>query len=69
MSDYLGNANNQKWEWKVGDGKAIIEVDHGNHKHELDVSTVTLEEISTKTNEVLGAAHAASHDKAHNNKK
>lgn len=60
MGDYLDNNSNDDWEWKVGDGKAIIEVDHGDHTHKLDLTDVTIDEISENTNQTLGDCHRKS---------
>ena len=61
MGDYL--ENNKKWEWKVSDDKAIIEVDHGDHYHNLDVSQIPASEFKDNANQYLGDAHrAAGHD-------
>ena len=58
MTDYFDN--NKKWEWKVTDDEAIIEVDHGDHTHQLDLSQIPAEDLNNNPNQYLGDAHRAS---------
>lgn len=57
MSDYFDN--NKKWEWKVDqeEGEAIVEVDHGDHTHKLDLTQIPAEELNENPNQYLGDAH------------
>lgn len=61
MSQYFDNQKN--WEWHVTEEKAEVVTDHGTHTHTLDLSKVSVGEISENTGKVLGDAHrAAPHD-------
>ena len=60
MTNYLDNKSNEKWEWKNDGTSSKIIVDHGDHYHELDVTDITLEQMTENTNQVLGDAHRAS---------
>ncbi|MBR3517877.1 MAG: hypothetical protein IKO10_16365 [Lachnospiraceae bacterium] len=63
MSDYFDNESNANASWNVTDDKVEYVVDHGDHTHSLDLTSVTLEEMYENTNQVMGDAHrAASHD-------
>ncbi len=57
MTNYF---DNNKCEFKVGDGKVEVVVDHGNHYHVLDISNATLEDMQNSPGTVMGAAHSAS---------
>ena len=58
MSDYF--KNNKKWEWKPEEGKAIVEVDHGDHTHRLDLTNTPVEDLNKNPNKLLGDAHRKS---------
>ena len=61
MSQYFDNQ--KSWEWHVTEEKAEVVTDHGTHTHTLDLSKVSVGEISENTGKVLGDAHrAAPHD-------
>lgn len=61
MSHYLDNQ--RSWEWHVTDDKAVVVTDHGNHTHTLDLTNVSIGDLSENTGKTLGDAHrAAAHD-------
>lgn len=61
MSHYLDNQTS--WEWHVDSKKAVVVTDHGTHTHTLDLTDVSVGELSDNPGKVLGDAHrAAPHD-------
>ena len=60
MSDYT--KNNKKTEWVVNqeEGTAKLNVDHGDHTHQLDLGQVPIDEITENPNKFYGDAHRAS---------
>lgn len=61
MSHYFDNQ--KSWEWHVTDDKAVVITDHGNHTHTLDLTNVSVGDLSENTGKTLGDAHrAATHD-------
>lgn len=61
MSHYLDNQTS--WEWHVDSKKAVVVTDQGTHTHTLDLTDVSVGELSDNPGKVLGDAHrAAPHD-------
>ena len=62
MSNYFDNQT-KGWAWDVSSEGVYVTTDHGNHTHTLDVTNVTVGDMSEKTGEVMGKAHRqSSHD-------
>ena len=61
-SNYFDNNTNTKNEYMPVEEKVIIEVDHGDHTHRLDITNLDVHDLndSEKTNEMLGKAHGDS---------
>lgn len=62
MSNYFDNQD--RWSWS-NDGKSVkVTTDHGDHTHTLDLTKVTIGELSENTGKTMGDAHrGAPHDK------
>ena len=56
MPNYFDNQK-RGWEWRVTDNKAEVTTDHGTHTHTLDLSSITIGEMSENTGKTMGEAH------------
>ena len=56
MPNYFDNQK-RGWEWRVTDSKAEVTTDHGTHTHTLDLSNVTIGEMSENTGKTIGTRH------------
>lgn len=61
MSNYFDNQD--KWSWQISDKAVLVNTDHGDHTHTLEITNVPIGEMVDHTGQVMGNAHrAASHD-------
>lgn len=56
MSNYFDNQKNG-WEWHVTDNNAEVTTDHVTHTHTLDLSKVTIGDITDNPGKTIGDAH------------
>ena len=61
MSNYFDNQTS--WEWNVSKDKAVVVTDHGTHTHTINLTDVSIGDLSENTGKTLGDAHrSAPHD-------